>query len=107
MGEPVEPLIHPSFFHDREAAERCRAELADAGYRVSPIEATEEGDAWGAWKLRAARVVDPEEFESEYERVGTIISRFGGYQDGSYWAVEPTGVEGWDDIPPAGSAGPS
>jgi hypothetical protein len=100
MSEPDEPYIHAAYFNDRDAAERCRAELADLAYRVTPIEATEEGDPSGAWKLRAGRVMDPEEYESQSERVGAIVADFGGYYDGGYWSIEPNGPAGWDDIEP-------
>lgn len=101
MTDRAEPYIHSGYFNDRSAAERCRAEFADLGYRVAPVSPTEEGDPWGAWLVRAARMMVFVDWEAETASAGAIIERFGGYSDGSYWELGPDEWgEGWHGIEP-------
>jgi hypothetical protein len=109
--EYVIPYTHWSYWSDREAAERCRAELADLGFRVAAVvhsAAFDEGDdeQW-RWLLRAAREVDIDSLLERHDFVQSIVERFGGlydYGEATYAYDQEDGTVGeamWD-LPPTG-----
>jgi hypothetical protein len=85
----VIPYTHWSYWRDRDSAERCRAELADLGFRVGQVERAvdpEPGEPPSPldgmpWLLRAARQVEVDEFETQEAHVRAVVERFGGFYD--------------------------
>ena len=96
------PYTHWMYFADREAAERCAAELASLDFLCGvdhrpPLSAEER--AWlvaqqptladlpdspphGEWLLRAAREVEVGNMIQRHDRVQAIVTRHGGFYDG-------------------------
>jgi hypothetical protein len=81
----VIPYTHWSYWSDRDAAERCRAELADLGFRVAPLQWSDPlpgGPFESApWLLLAAREVAIDELVERHDYVQGIVERFGGFYD--------------------------
>jgi hypothetical protein len=83
------PYTHWAYWSDRNAAERCRAELADLGFRVAPVERSEgdeddptRDDPRFTWLLRAAKEVGIDDLVERHDYVEAIVQRFGGFYDG-------------------------
>jgi hypothetical protein len=111
------PYTHWSYFAHREQAERCRAELADLGFRVAPVRLEAEGAHQPReWLLRAAKEVEltdpdgprPNPFLDRHNEVQAIVERFGGDYDGGEATYLPDEAGGstpiWDLPAPEQSA---
>jgi hypothetical protein len=101
------PYTHWSYWSDRDAGERCRAELADLGFRVGPMEWSDPllGEMLETmpWALRAAREVDIDELVERHKYVEAIVERFGGFYDGGEASYLDDGdlTPAWNpDLPP-------
>lgn len=90
------------YFADREAAERCAAELASLDFLCGvdhrpPLSAEERAQLvaqqpaladlpdslpHGEWLLRAAREVEVDEMIERHDRMEAIVTRHGGFYDG-------------------------
>jgi hypothetical protein len=95
------PYTHWMYFADREAAERCSAELASLDFLCGvdhrpPLSAEERAQfatqhpaladlpdsPHGEWLLRAAREVEVDDMIERHKRVEAIVTRHGGFYDG-------------------------
>jgi hypothetical protein len=96
------PYTHWMYFADREAAERCAAELASLDFLCGvdhrpPLSAEEraqlvaqqpaladlpDSPPHGEWLLRAAREVEVDEMIERHDIVEAIVTRHGGFYDG-------------------------
>jgi len=96
------PYTHWMYFADREAAERCAAELASLDFLCGvdhrpPLSADEraqivaehpeladlpDSPEHGEWLLRAAREVEIGDMIERHEMVEAIVARHGGAYDG-------------------------
>jgi len=96
------PYTHWMYFAEREAAERCAAELASLDFLCGvdhrpPLSAEERAQLvaqqpaladlpdpppHGEWLLRAAREVEVDEMIERHERVEALVTRHGGFYDG-------------------------
>jgi hypothetical protein len=118
------PYTHWMYFTDRDAAERCAAELAtldflcgvDFSPPITPGERAQlvgehpalaslpPSPPHGEWLLRAAREVEISDLVERHETVEAIVIRHGGFYDGgeSGWLNSRTGEPVRQADPPPG-----
>jgi hypothetical protein len=95
----VKPYVHQAYFHARNKAELCGAELAARGFRVGPVRRPDDRN-FRAWLLRVGRETKMAEWQRENNQVAAIVMSYGGRYNRGYWVLPSRLGEDWGEIPP-------